>query len=224
MSEKLIRNDLLGEQYYEIDHKSGLKIFVMEKPDYSGAFAMFGTKYGSVDTCFRIKGQEDYVCVPEGIAHFLEHKLFESEELDAFQRFSETGANANAFTSFDRTCYIFQCAGEFEKNLEINYLLDFYGEVLSERKREVLEMYYNEDLSLAEIANDIGISRQGVRDIIKKSEDELVYLEEKLGLLKKFRSLQKKADELLTEVEASDASAEIKDKISKFAESVRSTI
>ena len=123
MSEKLIRNELLGEQYYEIDHKSGLKIFVMEKPDYSGAFAMFGTKYGSVDTCFRIKGQSDYVSVPEGIAHFLEHKLFESEELDAFQRFNETGANANAFTSFDRTCYIFQCAGEFEKNLEI--LLDF---------------------------------------------------------------------------------------------------
>lgn len=123
MSEKLIINELLGEQYYEIDHKSGLKIFVMEKPDYSGAFAMFGTKYGSVDTCFRIKGQTDYISVPEGIAHFLEHKLFESEELDAFQRFNETGANANAFTSFDRTCYIFQCAGEFEKNLEI--LLDF---------------------------------------------------------------------------------------------------
>ena len=123
MSEKLIKNQLLGEQYYEIDHQSGLKIFVMEKPDYSGAFAMFGTKYGSVDTCFRIKGQENFVSVPEGIAHFLEHKLFESEELDAFQRFNETGANANAFTSFDRTCYIFQCAGEFKKNLEI--LLDF---------------------------------------------------------------------------------------------------
>ena len=112
----------------------------------------------------------------------------------------------------------------FEKNLEINYLLDFYGEVLNERKREVLEMYYNEDLSLAEIATDIGISRQGVRDIIKKSEEELIYLEEKLGLLKKFRSLQKKADELLRVVEASNASAEIKNKISEFAESVRSTI
>lgn len=123
MSEKLIRNELLDEQYYEIDHQSDLKMFVMEKPDYNGAFAMFGTKYGSVDTCFRIKGQENYTSVPEGIAHFLEHKLFESEELDAFQRFNETGANANAFTSFDRTCYIFQCAGEFEKNLEI--LLDF---------------------------------------------------------------------------------------------------
>ena len=75
--ERLIKNELLNEQYYEIDHKSGLKIFVMEKPEYSGAFAMFGTKYGSVDTCFRIRGQEDYVSVPEGIAHFLEHKLWQ---------------------------------------------------------------------------------------------------------------------------------------------------
>lgn len=121
--EKLIRNELFKEQYYEIDHESGLKIFVMEKPDYSGAFAMFGTKYGSVDTCFRIKGDDSFTSVPEGIAHFLEHKLFESEELDAFERFNKTGASANAFTSFDRTCYIFQCTGNFKENLEI--LLDF---------------------------------------------------------------------------------------------------
>ncbi len=120
---KKITNDLLKEEYYETDHKSGLKIFVMEKPDYSGAFAMFGTRYGSVDTCFRLKGEESYTTVPEGIAHFLEHKLFESEELDAFERFAKTGANANAFTSFDRTCYIFQCADNFNENLEI--LLDF---------------------------------------------------------------------------------------------------
>lgn len=123
MNEKLIRNDLLKEEYYEIDHESGLKIFVMEKPDYNGAYALFGTKYGSVDTCFKLKSEESYTTVPEGIAHFLEHKLFESEELDAFERFAVTGANANAYTSFDRTCYLFQCSGEFEKNLEI--LLDF---------------------------------------------------------------------------------------------------
>ena len=70
----------------------------------------------------------------------------------------------------------------FEKNLEMSFLLDFYGDVLSERKRGVMTMYYNEDLSLSEIADEIGISRQGVRDLIKKSEDELTSLEEKLGL------------------------------------------
>ena len=120
---KTIKNELLGEQYYEIDHKSGLKIFVMPKSDYSGTFAMFGTKYGSVDTCFKKDGEKEYTTVPEGIAHFLEHKLFESEELDAFVRFEKTGANANAFTTFDRTCYLFQCSDNFEKSLEI--LLDF---------------------------------------------------------------------------------------------------
>lgn len=123
MNCKVIRNELLNEEYYEIDHETGLKIFVMEKPDYSGAYALFGTKYGSVDTCFKLKSEEEYTKVPEGIAHFLEHKLFESEELDAFERFAKTGASANAYTSFDRTCYLFQCSGEFEKNLEI--LLDF---------------------------------------------------------------------------------------------------
>ncbi len=123
MSCRLIRNELLKEEYYEIDHECGLKIFVMEKPDYSGAYALFGTKYGSIDTCFKLKNEENFTTVPEGIAHFLEHKLFESEELDAFARFAKTGANANAYTSFDRTCYLFQCSDKFEENLEI--LLDF---------------------------------------------------------------------------------------------------
>ena len=79
----------------------------------------------------------------------------------------------------------------FEKNLNMGYLLDFYGEVLTDRKREVLDFYYNDDLSLAEIAAELGISRQGVRDIIKKAEDELVFLEEKLHLAEKFDSAQK---------------------------------
>ena len=59
----------------------------------------------------------------------------------------------------------------FEKNLELGYLLDFYGELLSERKRAVMDMYYNEDLSLAEIAENTGITRQGVRDSIKRAEE-----------------------------------------------------
>ena len=65
----------------------------------------------------------------------------------------------------------------YEKNLNIGYLLDFYGDVLPERKRNVLDMYYNEDFSLAEISEEIGISRQGVRDIIKKAEEELCFFE-----------------------------------------------
>ena len=112
----------------------------------------------------------------------------------------------------------------FEKNLEINYLLDFYGDVLTERKRSILEMYYNDDYSLAEIADDIGISRQGVRDIIKKSEDELLFLEEKLGLYKKFRAVQKSVDELINAISTEDISSDIKEKICNFAESVKSSL
>ena len=85
----------------------------------------------------------------------------------------------------------------FEKNLKQGYLLDFYGDVLSERKREVLSMYYNEDFSLAEIAEEIGISRQGVRDIIKKTEEELLFLEDKLGLAKKFLAAKEHTAKIL---------------------------
>jgi len=118
-----IKNDKLGEKYFEIKHPTGLRIYVMPKEGYTSTYAVFGTKYGSIDTCFRIKGEENFITVPEGIAHFLEHKLFESEELAAFERYAKTGASANAFTSFDRTCYLFSCTGNFKENLEI--LLDF---------------------------------------------------------------------------------------------------
>ena len=118
-----IRNELLNDSYYEIDHSSGYKILVYPKENYSSAYAIFGTKYGSIDTVFRKEGQEEFTEVPEGIAHFLEHKLFESEELDAFARYAKTGASANAYTSFDKTCYLFTCTGNFEDSLEI--LFDF---------------------------------------------------------------------------------------------------
>ncbi len=123
MEMKAIKNSLLGEVCYEIDHPSGLKIFVIPKEGYKSTYAVFGTKYGSVDTCFRLSGEENFITVPAGIAHFLEHKLFESEELDAFELFSKTGASANAFTSFDSTCYLFKCSDKFEESLEI--LLNF---------------------------------------------------------------------------------------------------
>lgn len=86
----------------------------------------------------------------------------------------------------------------FEKDLSIAYLLDFYGDVLSERKREVLDDYYNSDLSLAEIAGNLGISRQGVREMIKKAEKELLFYEEKLQLATRFRKAGEHAATLLT--------------------------
>ncbi len=111
----------IGEGYIKATLKNGLKIYILEKPLYKSSYAIFGTKYGSIDTCFNVDNKE--LCVPEGIAHFLEHKLFESEDGDAFSKFAKTGAYANAFTSFDKTCYLFSCTDNFEENLKI--LLDF---------------------------------------------------------------------------------------------------
>lgn len=87
MTEKVSKS--LDEKYYVIDHKSGLKIYVMPKENYSSTYAIFGTNYGSIDTKFKRSDKDEWTVVPEGIAHFLEHKLFESEDLDAFARYAK---------------------------------------------------------------------------------------------------------------------------------------
>ncbi len=82
------------------------------------------------------------------------------------------------------------------KNLDICLLLDFYGDLLSDTARENITLYYNEDLSLAEIAETAGITRQGVRDSIKRAEEQLIKFEEKLGLAKRFTSMQDGIEEI----------------------------
>lgn len=87
------------------------------------------------------------------------------------------------------------------KDMTVTMLYDFYGDMLTEKQAEAIDLYYNEDLSLAEIAEPLGISRQGVRDNIKRGEKQLFDLEEKLGLVKRFMQIGEKLDdvsELLT--------------------------
>lgn len=83
------------------------------------------------------------------------------------------------------------------KNLEITILLDFYGEMLTSKQREFLDYYYNEDLSLAEIAANVGITRQGVRDAIKRAECQLLEMEQRLGLVERFKEVNKGLDEII---------------------------
>lgn len=109
----------------------------------------------------------------------------------------------------------------FEKNLKIGFLLDFYGDILSERKRTVLDYYYNNDLSLSEIADEIGISRQGVRELIKKAEDELLFYEEKLGLAARFRQAGEQAQKLLGLLRERGADSEITEAAEDLAKSIR---
>ena len=100
-----IISERAGETCYRFDHPSGLPVYVWPKPGYKSAYAVFAAKYGSIDTAFtsRVDGKETSTEVPAGIAHYLEHKLFENEDCDAFERYAQTGASANAYTSFNQT-------------------------------------------------------------------------------------------------------------------------
>ena len=123
MNKQIVRSQRLGEEYVKVEHPSGLTLLLCPMEGFSTAYALFATKYGSVDTTFKTQNDADFVTVPEGIAHFLEHKLFENEDCDAFALYAKTGASANAYTTFDRTAYLFACSQNFKESLEI--LLDF---------------------------------------------------------------------------------------------------
>ena len=119
----LKENKMLDEKYYTFMHKSGLEVFVFPKK-MTNSYAIFATRYGAVDNKFKHISDKDFTVVPDGIAHFLEHKMFECENgVDAFERYAKTGGNANAFTGNNLTGYIFSCTENFKENLEV--LLDF---------------------------------------------------------------------------------------------------
>jgi len=107
----------LQETIWQEKLDNGLEVFILPKPGFTKTYATFTTRYGSVDNHFtRPDGQT--IKVPDGIAHFLEHKMFEEPEGDIFSKFAAQGASANAYTSFDRTVYLFTATGEVEANLD----------------------------------------------------------------------------------------------------------
>ena len=115
------------------------------------------------------------------------------------------------------------------KDYEIAMLLDFYGELLTEKQAKAMDLYYNEDLSLAEIAEPLSISRQGVRDSIKRGEKQLIDLEETLGLAKRFKEIEKDVvdikgmfGELKTYIDTYIHSAKLSDAVSKIADKIDS--
>lgn len=90
------------------------------------------------------------------------------------------------------------------KDMRVAFLLDFYGELLTDKQRESIDCYYNEDLSLGEIAANLGISRQGVRDNIKRGEAVLFEMEEKLGLSERFGKISSGLDEIRRNIDIID--------------------
>ncbi|MCY0869685.1 MAG: pitrilysin family protein [Firmicutes bacterium] len=120
---KETRYDRLDESLYAETLDNGLSVFVLPKSDFRQTYATFTTRYGSIDTEFAVPGRGQKVTVPDGVAHFLEHKMFEEERGDVFLDFARYGAQANAFTTFDTTSYLFSATGHVEESLKI--LLDF---------------------------------------------------------------------------------------------------
>ncbi len=142
----VISSDLLGVSYEKIKHKSGTEIYLWQMPEFTTVESYFVTKYGSNYQTFKTKNTEDFITVPEGIAHYLEHKLFENEDSDAMNLFAKTGASCNAFTSKDITAYYFSCNSRFEENLEI--LLKFvqnpyFTDELVEKERGIISEEIN---------------------------------------------------------------------------------
>lgn len=119
-----ITDKLTGESLYYKKHESGLSVYIMPRKGYSSSYAIFGTKYGSVDSEFVVPGENEITKVPDGIAHYLEHKMFDQPDgSNVFDKFSKYGGEANAFTSFNMTAYLFSATGHFYENLET--LMDY---------------------------------------------------------------------------------------------------
>jgi predicted Zn-dependent peptidase len=136
-----INFDQLQEDLYHEKFPNGLNVYILPKKGFNKTFATFTTKYGSIDNNFVPLGKEEYVKVPDGIAHFLEHKLFEKEDGDVFQQFSKQGASANAFTSFTRTAYLFSSTSDVEKNLEtlVDFVQDpYFSEKTVEKEKGII--------------------------------------------------------------------------------------
>ncbi len=140
-------NPYTGEVLYSAKHESGLGVYIIPKQEYSGTYAIFGTRYGSVDSEFVVPGETEAITVPDGIAHYLEHKMFDQPDgSNVFDKFSEYGGNANAFTSFNITAYLVSSTANFEENLAT--LLDY-----------VQSPYYTDET----VAKEQGIIGQEIR-------------------------------------------------------------
>src|SRR5690625_2909062 len=144
MSEQMdkVVYDTIEETLYTKKLTNGLHVFLSSKKEVAKTYGIFMTNYGSVDRTFIPINEKEEITVPDGIAHFLEHKLFEKEDRDVFTDFLSAGASPNAFTSFTKTAYLFSATKMVEKNVET--LLDFvqtpfFSEESVEKEKGIIE-------------------------------------------------------------------------------------
>ena len=146
MNPSVIKSDLLKEELYMKEYPCGLKAFIIPKKGYSKKYAMFSTNFGSIDSKFNLYGKGEIIEVPDGVAHFLEHKLFEQTDGNAMEMFADMGVSSNAFTSFNQTSYLFSCTDKFEEAFEL-----------------LLRFVQNPDISEESVEKEKGIIGQEIR-------------------------------------------------------------
>ena len=138
---KKIEFTQIQEEIFHEKLENGLEVFILPKKGFNKTYATFTTKYGSIDNHFVPLDKTEFIKVPDGIAHFLEHKLFEKEDGDVFQQFSKQGASANAFTSFTRTAYLFSSTSNVEQNLDtlMNFVQEpYFSEKTVEKEKGII--------------------------------------------------------------------------------------
>jgi len=131
----------IDETLYTEQLENGLTVFLLPRPSMEKAFGIFSTNYGSIDQTFVPIGETNEITVPEGVAHFLEHKLFEKEDRDVFADFGKQGASPNAYTSFTKTAYLFSATDNIEKNVEtlIDFVQDpYFSEQSVEKEKGII--------------------------------------------------------------------------------------
>lgn len=183
-------NQRLKEEVLNVELSNGLKIFYVPKRNYVKKYVVYSTNYGSIDNVFVPIGEEKQLAVPEGIAHFLEHKLFEEPSISIFDEFSKLGSYVNAFTSNNQTAYLFSCTDKFEENLEllIKFVQNpYFTDENVEKEKGIIEqeikMYndspnwkvYSNCLTGMYLNHSVKIDIAGTVDSIKKINKELLY-------------------------------------------------
>lgn len=183
-------NNETGDKVYKTVLKSGLRVFVCPRKDYTKKMGMFGTVFGSIDNELVDIETKERSKVPDGIAHFLEHKLFEQEDANALDVFSKMGVDSNAYTSFDQTVYFFETADKYEECLDklIEFVSSpyFTDENVEKEKgiiAQEIKMYEDEPNSLVYYnllrcmyqTHPINIDIAGTVETISKIDKETLY-------------------------------------------------
>ncbi|WP_227874260.1 EF-P 5-aminopentanol modification-associated protein YfmH [Tumebacillus algifaecis] len=186
-----IRNEQLKLSAFHDQLDNGLNVYVIPREGFKQTYAMFSTKYGSIDREFVVPGADEPTIVPDGIAHFLEHKMFEQESgEDVFKTFARYGAMSNAFTSFDTTAYLFSSTDFLDENLTtlLNYVQEpYFTEENVEKEKGIIEqeirmydddpawrVYFNLIEGMYQV-HPIAIDIAGTVDTIQQIDKDTLY-------------------------------------------------